>query len=85
MTNLWAYGWVPGENPGQQFGFGLPRGHYAVDQVTFVLAQGHYLVNLNQVPFMGGQDHYQLEQVYPDPPPQHHLGEPVRPVWQQGR
>ena len=85
MTNLWDYGWVPGENPGQQVCFGLPRGYYAVDQVTFVLAQGHYLVNLNQVPFMGGQDHYQLEQVYPDPPPQHHLGEPVRPVRQQGR
>ena len=52
MTNLSAYGWVPGENHGQQVGFGLPRGHYAVDQVTFAPAQGHYPVNLNHVPFV---------------------------------
>ena len=59
MINLWADGWVPGENRGQQVGFGLPRGHYAVDQVTFATAQGHYPVNLNHVLFVGAQDHYQ--------------------------
>ena len=83
MTNQWANGWVPGGSPGQHVGFGLPRGHYAVDQVTFALAQGQYLVNLNHVPFVGAQDQYQVEQVYPDPPQEHHPGEPVRVVRQQ--
>jgi len=77
VTNQWAYGWVPGESPGQQVGFGLPRGHYTVDQVTFALVQGHNLVNLNHVPFVGAQDQYQFEQVHPDPLQEHHPGEPV--------
>jgi len=85
VTNLWAYGWVPGENPGQQVGFGLPRGHYAVDQVTFAPVQGHYPVSLNHAPFVGAQDHYQVEQVHPEPPQEHHPGEPVRAVRQKGR
>jgi len=84
VTNLWAYGWVPGESPGQVVGFGLPRGHYAVDQVTFTPAQGHYLVNLNHIPFVGAQDHYQVEQVHLYPPQEHHPGELVRVVLQQG-
>ena len=85
MTTLSAYGWVPGEDPGQLVGFGLPWGHYAVDQVTVALAQGHYPVNLNHIPFVGAQDHYQVEQVHQDPPQEHHPGEPVRVVRQQGR
>jgi len=85
VINLWADGWVPGENRGQQVGFGLPRGHYAVDQVTFATAQGHYPVNLNHVLFVGAQDHYQVEQVHPDPPQEPHPGEPVRVIRQQGR
>jgi len=84
VTNLWAYGWVPGESPGQQVCFGLPRGHYAVDQVKFAPAQGHYPVNLNHVPFVGTLDPDQVEQVHPDPPQEHHPGEPVRVVRQQG-
>jgi len=56
-----------------------------VDQVTFAPAQGHYPVNLNHVPFVGAQDHYQVEQVHPDLPQEHHPGEPVRAAWQQGR
>ena len=66
MTNLLAYCWVPGENTGQQVGFGLPQGHYAVDQLTFAPAQGYYPVNLNHVPFVGAQDHYKVEQVHAD-------------------
>jgi len=85
VTNLWAYSWVPGESPGQQVGFGLPWGHYAVDQVTFAPAQGHYRVNLNHRPFVGAQDHYLVEQVHPDRPQEHHPGELVRVVQQQGR
>jgi len=85
VTNLWAYGWVPGENPRQQVGFGLARGHYAVDQVTFAPAQGHYPVNLNHLPFVGAQDDYQVEQIHPDPLQEHHLREPVQVVRQQGR
>jgi len=68
---------VPGENPREQVGFGLLRGHYGVDQVTFGPARGHYPVNGNHGPFVGAQDHYQVEQVNPDPPQEHHLGEPV--------
>ena len=85
MNNLWAYGRVSGVNPGQPVGFGLPPVHYAVDQVTFALAQGHYPVNLNHVSFVGVQDHYQVEQVHENPPQEHYLGEAVRAVWQQGR
>jgi len=85
VTNRWAYSWVPGESRGQQVAFGLPRGHYSVDQVTFAPAQGHYPVNLNHVPFVGAQDYYQVEQVHPDPPQEHHPGEPVGAVQQQGR
>ena len=85
MTNLWAYGWVLGESPRQQVGFGLPRGQYAVDQVTFALVLCHYLVNLNHIAFVGAQDHYQVEEVHPDPPQEHHPGDPVRAVRQQGR
>jgi len=84
VTNLWANGWVLGENPGQQVGFGLLQGDSAVDQVTVAPAQGYYPVNLNHVPFVGAQDHYQVEQVYPDPLQGHHPGEPVRAVRQQG-
>jgi len=82
---LWPYGWVLGENPGQQVGFGLPRGHCAVDPVTFAAAQGHYPVNLNHLPYVGAQDHYHVEQVHPDAPQEHHPGEPVRVVRRPGR
>jgi len=61
VTNLWAYGWVPGKSPVQQVGFGQPQGDCALDQVTFARAQDAYLVNLNHVPFVGAQDHYQVE------------------------
>jgi len=50
-----------GRNQGQQVGFGLQRGHYAVDQVTFAPAQGHYPVNPNHVLFVGTQDHSQIQ------------------------
>ena len=63
---------MPGESPGQQVGFRLPRAHYAVDKVTFALAQGHYPLNLNHVPFVGAQNHYQVEQVHASPPQEHH-------------
>jgi len=85
VTNLWAYGWVRGKNPGQQVGIALLRGHYAVDQVTFVPVQCHYPVNLNHIPFVGAQDHYQVEQVYRDPAQEPLPGVPVRAVRQQGR
>ena len=75
---------MSGENPGQQVGFGLRQGNYAVDQVTFAPAQGHYPVNLNHVPLVGAQDHYLVEQVHPDPPLEHHPREAVRAVWQHG-
>ena len=78
-------GWVPGESPGQEVGFGLPQGHYAVDQVTFAPAQCDYPVNLNHVPFVSAQAHYQVEQVYLDLPQEYHPGEPVRFVWQHRR
>ena len=73
-----------GKNPGQQVGFGLPWGDYAVDQVTFVPAHSHDPVNLNHVPFVAAQDHYQVEEVHPDPPQEHHPEERVRVVRQQG-
>jgi len=84
VTNLWANSLVLGQNPGQHVGFGLPRGHYAVDEVTFAQTQGHYPVNLNHVPLLGAQDYYHVEQVDPDPPQEHHPGEPVRAVRQHG-
>ena len=58
MTNQWAYSRVPGDNPGQQVGFGLPRGHYVLDQAILAPVQVHCPVNLNDLLFVGPQDHY---------------------------
>jgi len=90
---------VPGANPGQQIGFGLPRGDYAVDEVTWAPVEGHYpvhlnqvafvspqddyQVNLNHVPYVCEQDHYQVQQVQPDLAQEHHPGVAVSVVQQQ--